>query len=84
MFKRISSQFLVDLREMEGDYRVFHLKGDIAFSILYMLIVTISAGGMLITDSLLYKDRLELFVWLVVYRVGYILFSVLIMILVRN
>jgi len=69
---------------MEGDYRVFHLKGDIAFSILYMLIVTISAGGMLITDSLLYKDRLELFVWLVVYRVGYILFSVLIMILVRN
>src|ERR1041385_5219999 len=84
MFKRISSQFLVDLGEMEGDYRVFHLKDDIAFSLLNMAIVTISAVGMILTDGLLYKDRLDLFLWLAIYRVGYIFLSILTMIMIRN
>ncbi|HLO32077.1 MAG TPA: GGDEF domain-containing protein, partial [Anaerolineales bacterium] len=84
MFKRISSQFLVDLRELEGDYRAFHLKDDIEFSILYISITTISVLVMIQTDGLLYQDRPNLFVWLVIYRSGYILVSILMMIAIRN
>ena|SRR6266496_5928052 len=73
MFKRISSQNLVDLGEMEDDYRVFHLKDDVAFSTFYMSIVTVSALGMILTDRLLYIEQRYLFAWLLVYRGVYVL-----------
>lgn len=38
MLKRFFGQFLLDLGEMEADYRAFHLKDDIAHSTLYMSI----------------------------------------------
>ena len=78
MFRKISGQFLIDLGEMEGDYRVFHLKDDIAFSTLYISIAIIGVFGMLKTDGLLYGDRPDLILWLIFYRGGYILVSILI------
>ncbi len=84
MFKRISSQFLVDLGEMEGDYRIFNLKDDIVLSVLYLSIATISVLGMISMDGLLYRDSPNLFMWLIIYRGGYILGSILITIVIRK
>ncbi len=84
MFKRISSQFLVDLGEMEGDYRIFYLKDDIVLSVLYISIATISVLGMISMDGLLYRDSPNLFMWLIIYRGGYILGSILITIVIRK
>jgi diguanylate cyclase (GGDEF)-like protein len=81
MFKRFLRQFVVvDLGEMEGDYRVFHLKDDVAQSILYISIAAISVLGMIRMDALLYQDRPDLVLWLVLYRGGFALLSIVFMI----
>jgi diguanylate cyclase (GGDEF)-like protein len=84
MLNRFKSWFLVNLGEMEGDYRVFHLKDDIAQSILYISIATLSILSMIRMDALLYKNRPDLFMGLVVYRSGYIFVSLLIMAAIRK
>ncbi|HLO17316.1 MAG TPA: GGDEF domain-containing protein [Anaerolineales bacterium] len=84
MFKRISSQFLVNLGEMEGDYRVFHLKDDIAHSTLYMSIAIISALSMFRMDVVLYEDNPDMVLWLILYRGGYILVTILVLIAIRK
>src|SRR6266498_310771 len=84
MFKRISSQFLINLGEMEGDYRVFYLKDDIALSVLYISIAAISVLGMISMDGLLYRNSPDLFIWLLIYRGGYILVSISIAIVIRK
>jgi diguanylate cyclase (GGDEF)-like protein len=84
MLNKFKSWFLVDLGEMEGDYRVFHLKDDIAQSILYISIATLSVFSMIRMDALLYKDRPDLFMGLVVYRGGYVFVSLLIMAAIRK
>ena len=52
MLKKLSSQTLLDLKELEGDYRASNLPIDKAQSTLYMIIVNISAVGMLGVDWL--------------------------------
>jgi diguanylate cyclase (GGDEF)-like protein len=84
MLKRISKQFLVDLGELEGDYRVFHLKDDIAHSTLYMSIAILSVLGMIRMDVLLYKSRPNLVLWLLLYRGGYILLTILTILVLRK
>jgi diguanylate cyclase (GGDEF)-like protein len=84
MFKKISRQFLIDLGEMEGDYRVFHLKDDIAFSILYISIAIIGVFGMIRVDGLLYQDRPDLILWLIFYRGGYVLMSILVAVAIQK
>src|SRR5215207_9308268 len=79
MLKRFWSQFLLDLGEMEGEYRVFHLKDDIRQSGFYILIAIISVLIMIGTDGRLYRDRPELFLWLLLYRVGFAFISILVM-----
>ena len=79
MLKRITGQFLVDLGEMEGDYRVYHLKDDITQTILYIFIVILGVLSMVRADALLFKNRPDLFGWLMVYRGGFILVSILVM-----
>lgn len=78
MLKRISSQFLVDLGDMEGDYRVFYLKDDISYSSLYISIAILGALSMFTMDGLLYPARLNLNWWLILLRGGYIVVSILI------
>jgi diguanylate cyclase (GGDEF)-like protein len=84
MFKKISSQFLVDLKEMEGDYRVAHLKDDIAYSTFYISIAILGVFSMIRIDGLLYKNRPDLILWLILYRSGYILVSILIAVAIQK
>ena len=57
MFRKILSRFLVDLGEMEGDYRVFYLKDDIAYSTLYISIAILGVFSMIRMDGLLYPGQ---------------------------
>jgi len=84
MLKRFQSRFLVDLGEMEGDYRVFHLRDDVAQSTLYISIAILSVLGMIFTDILLYKNRPDFFRGLIIYRGVYILISFLIIAAIRK
>lgn len=84
MFKGFVSQILIDLGELEGDYRVFYLKNDIAQSILSMSIASISMLGMLRMDALLFKDRPNLFMWMALYRGGFILVSFFVMLAISK
>src|ERR671912_741603 len=79
MFRGFFSQILIDLGELEGDYRVFHLKNDIAQIILSFSIASISMLGTLGTDALLFMGRPDLFVKMACYRAGFILVSLVIM-----
>lgn len=78
MFKGFFSQILVDLGDMEGDYRVFHLKNDIAQSILSLMIASLSILGMLRMDAWYLRDEPDLLMKLTVYRVAFVLISLLV------
>ena len=84
MLKRLQSRFLVDLGEMEGDYRVFHFKDDIAQSTLYISIAMLSMLSMIRMDVLLYRDRPDFLTGLMFYRGIYILISLLIIAGIRK
>lgn len=73
LLKRLFGDTLTDLGNMEGDYRVAHLKSDISQSILYMFIVGVSVLLMLRVDAILFDDNPRLFMLMALYRVGYIL-----------
>lgn len=79
MLQRFRSRFLVNLGEMEGDYRVFHLKDDIAQSTLYMSIAMLGVLSMSRMDLGLYWSNPGLFMRLMVYQGSYILVSLLIL-----
>ena len=80
MFKKILRRFLTDLGEMEGDYRVFYLKDDIAYSTLYISIAILGVLSMIGMDALLVKGRSDLFAWLMLYRASFVFVSLLILI----
>lgn len=84
MLKRIASRFLVDLGEMENDYRAFYLRDDIAYSTLYICIAIIGVFSMFSMDGLLYPDRSDLTLRLTLYRGGYILVSMLTIFAIRR
>lgn len=65
---------------MEGEYRAFHLKDDIRQSSFYILVATISVLSMVGTDRILYQDRPNLFIWVVLSRIGFTLISSMVMI----
>ena len=79
MFKGFFSQILTDLGELEGDYRVFHLKNDIAQIILSISIASISMLGMWGTDAILFSARPDLFMRMALYRAGFILVGIVVM-----
>ena len=78
MFKGFFSQILVHLGDMEGDYRVFHFKNDIAQSILSLMIASLSVLGMLRMDAWYFRNEPDLLMKLMVYRVGFVLVSLLV------
>lgn len=84
MFRGFFSQILIDLGELEGDYRVFHLKNDIAQSILSLTIASISILGMLRMDAIYYGNRPELFSTLVLVRGSFVLLTILVMYAIRK
>ncbi len=77
IFRRFYSQILIDLKELEGDYRVFNLQNDKAQSALYMTIAGVAILAMLGVDGMLFKDRPDLFLWMTLYRGGFALFTAL-------
>jgi len=84
MLKRISHRFLIDLGEMEGDYRVFYLKDDITYSSLYISIAILGIVALSVMDGLLYRVRPDLDWWLIPLRGGYILGSFLVVRAIRR
>ena len=84
MFKALFSQLQTDLGDLEGDYRAFHLKNDIALSILSCLIASISILGMLFTDIVFYKNAPDFFNLLVLSRIAYVLITITVMIAMLN
>ena len=84
MFKGFFSQILVDLGELEGDYRVFHLKNDIAQSILSISIASISILGTLRVDALLLNDKPDLFMLTALFRGGFFVVSILVMLAISK
>lgn len=71
MLKKLFGNALTDLGNLEGDYRVSQLKNDISQSILYMTIVALSNLALLRVDAILFKGRMDLFLWMSAYRLGY-------------
>jgi diguanylate cyclase (GGDEF)-like protein len=84
MFKKFFRQFRIDLGEMEGDYRVFYLRDDIAYSTLYIFVAILGVFSLFSIDALIYPDSPELALWLVLYRGIYILTSLLIVAALRK
>jgi diguanylate cyclase (GGDEF)-like protein len=82
MLNRFLRQFLLDLGEMEGEYRAFHLKDDIRQSTFYILIAVISVVSMIGMDAVLHKDWPDLFRWMILYRLGFAFVSILIMLFI--
>lgn len=84
MLKRFFSETLIDLGELEGDYRVFHLKNDIAQTVLALNIAILSILAMLRVDTILFLDRPKLFMWVVAYRGSFVLATILVMLAIRR
>lgn len=84
MLKSFWRQFLLDLGDMEGEYRAFHLKDDIKQSSFYILITMVSLLVMSTTDVTLYRDQPDLFFLMLLYRVGFVLISILLLIAIRR
>lgn len=84
MLKRFSRQVLLDLGEMEGEYRAFHLKDDIRQSSFYMIIAIVSVAIMIGADTVLYKEQTDLLLWMVLYRGGFAFVFILILIAIRG
>src|ERR1700752_2573942 len=78
MFRGFFSQILVDLGDLEGDYRVFHLKNDIAQSVLALLIASVSILGMLRMDAWYFRNEPHLLMLLAIYRGAFVLLTVII------
>ena len=84
MLKKFFGQFLLNLGELEGEYRIYHLKDDKRLSGFYILFAALSVAGMLGADALLFKNRPDLFRWMSLYRAGFVLISLLVMIAIRK
>jgi diguanylate cyclase (GGDEF)-like protein len=69
---------------MEGEYRFFQLKDDLYQSRFYILIATLSVLGMFGTDAVLYRDHPGLVLWLLFYRAGFALVSILVVAALRK
>lgn len=78
ILKKLSGQMLIDLKELEGDYRATNLPVDKAQSVVYLILVTISIMVMAGVDRLVFLDRPDLFWWMIVYRSVSVLFTLVI------
>lgn len=57
IFKKISSQVLIDLQELEGDYRTANLPLDKAQCMLYMAVAAVSVVCMWLVDTILFRGQ---------------------------
>jgi len=76
LLKAVFGNLLTDLGNLEGDYRVSQLKNDITQSLVNMFIVCVSVLAMLRVDAILFHEEWNLFMYMVLYRLGYVLATV--------
>ena len=76
-FKRVMGNPLADLGNLEGDYRVSNLRGDIKQSLLYIAIISFSVLAMLGADAMVFRNHPSLFKVMVFCRVDYVLINFL-------
>ena len=84
MLKKLTNQFLLDLGDMEGEYRAFHLKDDIRQSSFYIVIVIVSIMSTIGGDAALYTERPDLFLWMILARGGVAFISILTLFAIRS
>jgi diguanylate cyclase (GGDEF)-like protein len=84
IFRSLSSQILIDLRELEGDFRASTLKADKAQSLAYMAFAGVAALGMLAVDWGLFAGRIDLFLWTAIYRGVFVLITSLMVLAVSR
>lgn len=80
MFNKLFNPYLVDLREMEGDYRAFSLQMDKAQAVLALMVASASILLMLRVDRILFSNRYDLFMLMVVSRGVFVLLTAAFMI----
>lgn len=78
LFRKFTSQFLIDLRELEGDYRVSNLQSDKQHSILTLVVAAIGIFFMFRVDMLLFGNNPDLLWQMVFYRGCFVLFTALV------
>jgi len=76
LFKSILGDFKTSLGDAEGDYRFAQLKTDIRQSILHMSLVGLSVLALLSVDMILFENRPELLRMMFAYRIGYVLVTI--------
>jgi len=84
MFKKLFSQTLIDLKDLEGDYRFSNLQVDKAQITLSMIIASISILGLLVVDMLFFKDQPDIFRWMVIYRGSFILLTIIVILVIMQ
>jgi diguanylate cyclase (GGDEF)-like protein len=84
MLKKLTGQFLLDLGEMEGEYRAFHLKDDIRQSSFYIVIAIVSIMSTIGGDAALYRGQPDLFLWMLLARGGFAFVSILSLMAIRR
>ncbi|HXF85898.1 MAG TPA: GGDEF domain-containing protein [Anaerolineales bacterium] len=72
MFKWLFGNSLIDLGELEGDYRVYHLQNDIRQSTIALRVIAIGTLASLPVDALLLGDKHHVLALLAVLRMGFI------------
>ena len=70
MFRKLFSYVLIDLEDLEGDYRVFNLSTDRIQSLLTMTVAGVGIFAMLGLDKLLFGENLDLLWWMLILRGG--------------
>ena len=76
LWRAVFGNVLTDLGNLEGDYRVSQLKNDITQSLLNLFIVCVSLLAMLRVDAILFEDKPKMFMYMVFYRLAFVLVSI--------
>lgn len=84
MFKRIFGRILIDLGELEGDYRAHYLQNDIAQSALILGVVILSMAASLGVDAALYAEDRRMFLLMVFCRGGYAVITLAAILAIRK
>jgi len=82
--KKLFSQINLDLGDMESEYRRENLDVDIAQEVVLAIGVALAVLGMLFLDFLWFKGNPALLSWMVWYRLGFGLFTLIIVLALLN
>ena len=84
MFKRLFGQILLHLGDLEDEFRLFHLRDDIAMFIITAVCMLLANVIMLRVDFILYQASMDLFYLMIPFRSIQILLSGFFLFMVRR